>query len=111
MNLNINMFIIYLYIYGIIGVCYFNGGFLDTKLYDSEYISIDYWFFMHVFNNLCIANFYPRKLSKLQFLMIPLGWEIIENVIIPSIGCSGFKENYNDTFGDILSIIPAYLMV
>ena len=102
------MFLIYLYLYGIIGVCCLNGGVLDTKLYENDYMIIDYWFFVHVFNNICIAKFYPRKLTKKQFLMIPFGWEIIENIIIPNIGCSSFKEHWKDTVGDVLSVVPAY---
>lgn len=106
------MFIIYLYLYGIIGVCYMNGGVLDTKLYENDYLIIDYWFFVHVFNNMCIANFYPKKLSKLEFLMIPFVWELIENLILPNTICgSSIRENWKDTFGDILSVIPAYFIV
>ena len=106
------MYIVYLYLYGIVGACYLNGGVLDTKLYDTPYISIDYWFFVHVFNNICIAKFYPRKLSKQEFLMIPLVWEVIENIILPNTICgSSIREDLNDTFGDLLSIIPAYMML
>tara|TARA_Y100001972_G_scaffold125832_1_gene177954 strand:- start:1376 stop:1693 length:318 start_codon:yes stop_codon:yes gene_type:complete len=105
------MFIIYLYLYGIIGVCYLKGGLLDTKLYENDFLMIDYWFLVHTFNNICIAKFYPKKLNKFQFILIPFFWEIIENYIVPNIGCDGFKEEWKDTFGDILSIIPGYLMI
>ena len=105
------MSIIYLYLFGIIGVYYLTGGFLDTTLYESNIITIDYWFFIHIFNNICISKFYPCKLTKLQFLVIPIEWEFIENIVLPSIGFTQFREGPKDTFGDLLSIIPAYIML
>lgn len=105
------MFTIYLYLYGIVCVYYLNGGVLDTILFENNLFILDYWFLIHVFNNICIAKFYPKKLTKINFLMIPLGWEIIENIIIPTIGYESFRENWRDTMGDLLSIIPAYFIV
>ena len=44
--------------------------------------------------------------------MIPFVWEIIENLILPNTICgSSIRENWKDTFGDILSVIPAYFIV
>ena len=103
------MEIIYLYLFCIISVYYLNGGILDTEIYRNDYILIDYWFFVHVFNNLCLSRAYSKILTRNEFLLIPFTWEIIENIILPGIGFKQYKERPIDTIGDIISILPAYL--
>ena len=103
------MEIIYLYLFCIISVYYLNGGILDTEIYRNDHILIDYWFFVHVFNNLCLSRAYSKILTRNEFLLIPFTWEIIENIILPGIGLKGYKERPIDTIGDIISILPAYL--
>lgn len=105
------MLVIYLYLFGIVSVYYLNGGILDTPLYESDIITIDYWFFIHIFNNICVSKFYPYKLTKLQFLVIPIEWEFIENILLPSIGFTTYREDPKDIFGDLLTIIPAYILL
>ena len=103
------MEILYLYLFGIISVYYLNGGILDTEIYRNDHILIDYWFFVHVFNNLCLSRAYSKILTRNEFLLIPFTWEIIENIILPGIGLKQYKERPIDTIGDIISILPAYL--
>ena len=83
-------------------------------LYNNEYIIIDYWFFIHIVNTTLIVLFYPYKLTIYKFWTLVLGWELIENIIMPEIiipninyNICNFKENTKDTMGDLLAAIPA----
>jgi len=80
------------------------------KLYESNFIIIDYWFLIHILNTNLIILFYPYKLSKYKFWYIVFGWEFIENILIPNSfkKVDYFKEDIRDTFGDIVAALPAF---
>jgi len=83
-------------------------------LFYNNYIIIDYWFFIHIINTIIVVLFYPYKLSIYQFWIFVIGWEIIENFIMPTIiipninyNICNFKEDTKDIIGDLLAPIPA----
>ena len=79
------------------------------KLYENNFIIIDYWFLIHILNTNLIIIFYPYKLSNYKFWYIVFGWEFIENILIPNNfkKFDYFKEDIRDTFGDIVAALPA----
>lgn len=82
---------------------------VEYILYENNFIIIDYWFFIHVFNTNFIVLLYPFNLNLFKFWYIIFGWEFIENILIPSlfINLYYFREDNKDTFGDIIAAIPA----
>ena len=81
--------------------------------YQNSVILIDYWFFIHVINTLIIAVYYPYNLTMQKFWTLIIGWEIIENILIPNTfnNCEYFKEDTKDTIGDLIAPLPASLVV
>lgn len=84
----------------------------DYKLYENNFIMIDYWFFIHIINTKLMVLIYPYKLSTIKFWYIVFGWEVIENFFIPNLSKDlyYFKEDIRDSFGDIIAAIPAYIL-
>ena len=83
-------------------------------LLENSYLIIDYWFFIHMINTLIIALMYPFSLSLVKFWTLIIGWEIIENIILPTLlpeYKDEFVEEYKDTFGDLIAPIPATLLL
>jgi len=80
------------------------------KLYENNFIIIDYWFLIHIFNTNLIILLYPYKLSNYKFWYIVIGWEFIENMLIPNTfkNLDYFKEDIRDMFGDMLAALPAF---
>lgn len=80
------------------------------KLYENNFIIIDYWFLIHILNTNLIILFYPYKLSNYKFWYIVIGWEFIENMLIPNTfkNLHYFKEDIRDGLGDILAALPAF---
>ena len=80
------------------------------KLYENNFIIIDYWFLIHILNTNLIILFYPYKLNIYKFWYIVFGWEFFENILIPNSfkKFEYFKEEKRDTFGDIIAALPAF---
>ena len=97
---------------GILTVKYLTNSNFDFtyKLYENNFIIIDYWFLIHILNTNLIILFYPYKLTKYKFWYIIVGWEFIENILIPNSfkKFEYFKEDKRDTFGDIIAALPAF---
>lgn len=83
------------------------------KLYENNFIIIDYWFLIHIINTNLFVLLYPYSMSSIKFWYIIFGWEFIENYLIPNIinEFKYFKEDPRDTFGDIIAAIPAYYLL
>ena len=86
--------------------------------YNNNYMIIDYWFFIHVFNAFMGVLFYPYTLSVKKLWFFVIGWEIIENIIMPelvipniSYNIDNFRESWKDINGDLIAPIPATLLL
>ena len=86
--------------------------------YNNNYILIDYWFFIHIFNAFIGVLFYPYKLSIKKLWFFVNGWEIIENIIMPELvipninyNICNFRESIKDITGDLIAPIPATLLL
>jgi len=81
-------------------------------LYENNFLIIDYWFFIHIFNTNLIILFYPYKLTKFKFWYIIFGWEFIENILIGNLikKYDYFKEDIRNINGDIIAALPAYCL-
>jgi hypothetical protein len=85
-----------------------------TKFYESPYILINGWFFFHICNTLVLAKCFP-KTSIRKMMKLVVFWEILENIIVPTLGViiqnqfmmTQFKERYNDIAGDLIAPIPS----
>lgn len=93
---------------------------LQTTYYESTYLLIDRWFFVHISANLALAMFYPYPLTVERMLVLVLGWEILENLIVPIIYSQSGLEIFSDfseadpfgnTFGDILAAMPGLFLL
>ena len=93
---------------------------LQTTYYDCPYLLIDRWFFVHISANLALAAFYPYTLTVERMLLLVLGWEVLENIIVPIIYSkfglemlSDFSEAdpFGNTFGDILAAVPGLIVL
>jgi hypothetical protein len=82
-------------------------------LYENNLILIDYWFFIHIINTNLMVILYPYNLSIKKFWSFIIGWEILENLIIPNINNNlyYFKEDTKDTIGDLIAPIPATILL
>jgi hypothetical protein len=82
-------------------------------IYENKFILIDYWFFIHVINTNIVVIFYPYYLSIRRFWGLIIGWEILENLIIPNINENFyyFREDIKDTIGDLIAPIPSILLL
>ena len=82
-------------------------------LYENQFILIDYWFFIHIINTNIVVLFYPYNLTITKFWGFIIGWEILENLIIPNINKNFyyFKEDIRDTTGDLIAPLPAILLL
>lgn len=82
-------------------------------IYENKFILIDYWFFIHVINTNIVVIFYPYYLSIERFWGLIIGWEILENLIIPNINNDFyyFREDIKDTIGDLIAPIPSLLVL
>ena len=82
---------------------------LNTYIYQNNIIYIDYWFFIHILNSNLLVLLYPYYLSRVKYSAFIFGWEILENLIVPSISNKlfYFREDPRNTFGDIIAAIPA----
>lgn len=80
---------------------------LEYVYYENNFISIDIWSLIHVINNILILNLFNISLEI--FIGMVIGWEILENLIIPSIfpSLTYFKETKKNIIGDIITAIPA----
>ena len=83
---------------------------LEYVYYENNYISIDIWFLIHIINNIIIL--YIFDISYELFLFLVLGWEVLENIILPNLfkSLNYFKETQKNINGDILAAIPAILL-
>lgn len=92
--------------------------------YSNNYILIDYWFFIHILNTFIGVLFYPYKLSIKNLWFFVIGWEIIENILMPEIVIPNINYNFNmnynltifretlkDLTGDLIAPIPATLFL
>lgn len=85
-----------------------------TKFYESSYILINGWFFFHIYNTLLLVMCFP-KISIRKMIKLVIFWEILENIIVPTLGImiqnqfmmTQFKERYNDIVGDLIAPIPS----
>jgi hypothetical protein len=85
-----------------------------TKFYESQYILINGWFFFHIYNTLLLVMCFP-KISVRKMIKLVIFWEILENIIVPTLGIiiqnqfmmTQFKERYNDIAGDLIAPIPS----
>lgn len=86
---------------------------MEIILYENQYISIDFWFLFHVFNTNMVVNIYKNSISRLWFIISVIGWEILENIIIPNLipPLFYFKETKQNIIGDLVAAIPAYLLL
>ena len=84
---------------------------LENILFQSNFIIIDYWFFIHVLNTNLVVLAYKESISRFWFMFCVLGWEVLENVIIPNLhpSLSYYREITPNTIGDIVAAIPAFL--
>ena len=87
-------------------------------LYNNNYIIIDCWFFIHVFNAFMGVLFYPYTLSVKKLWFFVIGWEIIENIIMPELvipninyNICNFSESWKDITGDLIAPVPATLLL
>tara|TARA_X000000950_G_scaffold42032_2_gene46379 strand:+ start:10049 stop:10480 length:432 start_codon:yes stop_codon:yes gene_type:complete len=92
--------------------------------YSNNYILVDYWFFIHILNTFICVLFYPYKLSIKDLWFFVIGWEIIENILMPEIVIPSINYNFNmnynltnfsesliDLTGDLIAPIPATLFL
>lgn len=87
-------------------------------LYNNNYIIIDYWFFIHVFNAFMGVLFYPYTLSVKKLWFFVIGWEIVENIVMPELvipninyNICNFSESFQDITGDLIAPVPATLLL
>ena len=87
-------------------------------LYNNNYIIIDCWFFIHVFNAFMGVLVYPYKLNIKKLWFFVIGWEIIENIIMPELvipninyNICNFSESWKDITGDLIAPVPATLLL
>jgi hypothetical protein len=68
---------------------------------------------LHVINTNIVVIFYPYYLSIRRFWGLIIGWEILENLIIPNINENFyyFREDIKDTIGDLIAPIPSILLL
>ena len=80
---------------------------------DETKLLIDSWFFIHILNTNIVVLLYPYPLSRNHFLIMVVGWEIIENVIIPNLHSSlyFFRESSSNIMGDLIAALPAYYLL
>ena len=83
---------------------------LEYVYYENNFISVDIWFLIHIINNILIL--YIFDISFELFIFLVLGWEVLENIILPNlfISLNYFKETHKNIIGDILAAIPAILL-
>tara|TARA_Y100000022_G_C13187987_1_gene346647 strand:+ start:433 stop:819 length:387 start_codon:yes stop_codon:yes gene_type:complete len=83
------------------------------KLYENNFIIIDYWFLIHIINTNIIIFYYPYNITIYKFWYFVFGWEFIENILIPNTfnSLKYFKEDYRDTFGDIVAALAAFIIL
>lgn len=97
-------------IFSVIIFSHFFKNELGYVFFENNYLYIDGWFITHIINNILIAKFF--YISIFEHIALVLGWEILENILLPSIfpQLNYFKEIPKDTFCDIISIIPALVL-
>ena len=86
---------------------------LEIILFQNDFISIDYWFFIHVLNTNLVVLAYKESISCFWFMFCVLGWEVLENGIIPNLhpSVAYYRETIPNTIGDIVAAIPAFLLL
>ena len=82
-------------------------------LYNSDYIHFDVWSLVHVLSTCTLALCYPYRLDITSYLNFVLGWECIENIILPSTSkyFSFCKETPQDMVGDLVAAIPGLFIL
>ena len=90
---------------------YFWGPQLELVYYDDNYLNIDGWTLIHIVNNLLLVYTLKRQMTFGMFLFLVIGWEILENLIVPYLcpQLSYFKEPFSNIITDILTSVPALL--
>ena len=85
---------------------------LPTGIDETE-ILMDSWFFIHILNTNLVVLLYPYHLSRNHFIIMVVGWEIIENIIIPNLHSSlyFFRESSSNIIGDLIAALPAYYLL
>ena len=70
-------------------------------------------FDIHIINTNIVVLFYPYNLTITKVWCFIIGWEILENLIIPNINENFyyFKEDIRDTTGDLIAPLPAILLL
>ena len=89
---------------------YISDSKFESILFHNYWISIDYWFLIHVLNTNLIVWYYSKCINLNWYLLCVFGWEIIENIIIPNLNhkLAYFRETPQNFTGDIIAAIPAY---
>jgi hypothetical protein len=85
-----------------------------TKFYESPFILINGWFLFHIYNTLLLVMCFPKTSIRKMMKLVVL-WEILENIIVPTLGImiqnqfmmTQFKEQYNDIMGDLIAPLPS----
>ena len=86
---------------------------MDIILFENQYISLDFWFLFHIFNTNLVIQVYKNSITSFWYIFCVIGWEVIENLIIPNLfpPLFYFKETWQNIVGDLLAAVPAYLML
>lgn len=79
--------------------------------FKNDYIEIDTYTFIHFAVALIIAFFYPFYLDGFIMTFFVVGWDILENYILPAISdhFAFCKETPQNIFTDWIVAIPAIL--
>ena len=85
---------------------------LELILYENAWIAIDFWFFIHILNTNLIVYAYRNSIRTRWYFVCVVGWELIENIIAPSLSKSlnYFRETPQNLMGDLIAAIPAFLI-
>jgi hypothetical protein len=86
---------------------------MDIILFENQYISLDFWFLFHIFNTNMVIQVYKNSITPFWYTFCVIGWEVIENLIIPNLfpPLFYFKETRQNIVGDLFAAVPAYLML
>ena len=100
-------------IYNVKILTYYFKDSLEHIFYKNNLISIDGWFFIHIFNNLLLVYTYKQTITYSLYMLLVLGWEVLENCIIPNLFpmLDYFKEPTEDTIGDLIAAVPGVCFI
>ena len=79
-----------------------------NKIISTNFIDIDLWSFNHLIFTI-ILSVYCKNIYT--YLFYVFGWEIFENIVLPSIhhSFSFCKESNSNVFSDLLAALPGFL--